>query len=352
MCGVVLFLSIFSGSNIFGEILKTYEINLFGPIGMVIFLGLLSFMIVKYQIFNIKLIATQALVWSLVILIGSQFFFIKVLTNFILTGATFVASIVLGYFLIKSVKKEIQQKEALERLNISLQSLIKQRESLMHLINHKVKSSFTHSKYIFAGLLDGTFGEVNEEVKKRAGQGFEANEVGIKTIDLILNITNMQKGLIKYDLKKLDFRDIVLKVFSEKKITAEKKGLKIEKDIVENGYYVSGDAFWLQEAVNNLIDNSIKYTKQGGIKVELKKSDGKVILSVKDTGIGLTFEDKENLFLEGGRGKNALRTNVESTGYGLYSVKLIIEAHKGRVWAESEGENKGSTFFIELPVTL
>src|SRR3990167_7755195 len=76
--------------------------------------------------------------------------------------------------------------------NESLKNLIKQRESLMHLINHKVKGSFTHSKYIFAGLLDGTFGEVSEEIKKRAAQGLEANDVGIKTVDLVLNAANLR----------------------------------------------------------------------------------------------------------------------------------------------------------------
>jgi signal transduction histidine kinase len=70
---------------------------------------------------------------------------------------------------------------------------------------------------------------------------------------------------------------------------------------------------------------------------------------VKDTGIGITKEDRKNLFTEGGRGKESVKVNVDSTGYGLYTVKLIIEAHKGKVTMESEGAGKGSTFFVELP---
>jgi len=71
--------------------------------------------------------------------------------------------------------------------------------------------------------------------------------------------------------------------------------------------------------------------------------------SVKDNGIGITPEDMKNLFTEGGHGKESIKTNVHSTGYGLYIAKKIIEAHGGRIWAESDGDGKGSVFFVEFP---
>src|SRR3989344_1783790 len=162
---------------------------------MPIFVGFLGYLIVKYHSFNLKLIATEALIWGLSILIGSQFFFIKVTTNFILNGFTFIASIVLGYFLVQSVKREIQQREELAKLDLELEELIKQRENLVHLVTHKVKGSFTRSKYIFAGMLDGTFGEVSPTVKKYAEQGLDSDNMGIETVDLVLNVANMQKGI-------------------------------------------------------------------------------------------------------------------------------------------------------------
>jgi len=235
-----------------------------------------------------------------------------------------------------------------DSLNKELESLIKQRESLMHLVTHKVKGSFTHSKYIFAGILDGTFGSISPELQKIAEKGIESDNVGINTVDLVLNSANMQKGLVKYDMKRTDFKDVVLKVFSEKKVRAEKKGLKMEKEMKDGDYYTLGDFFWLKEAVNNLLENSIRYTREGQIGVKLEKINGKILLSVKDTGVGITDEDKKNLFTEGGRGREAIKINVDSTGYGLYSVKMIIDAHQGRVWAESEGAGRGSTFFMEL----
>ena len=113
-------------------------------------------------------------------------------------------------------------------------------------------------------------------------------------------------------------------------------------------YNTQGDPFWLKEVVNNFIDNAGKYTKEGSVTVGLSRESGKIKFYVKDTGMGITADDKKILFTEGGRGKDSVKVNVDSTGYGLYSVKLIVEAHKGRVWAESEGAGKGSTFFVEL----
>ena len=162
----------------------------------------------------------------------------------------------------------------------------------------------------------------------------------------------MQKGLIKYEMKKIDFREVVLNSLSEKKVPAENKGLAIEENIKKENYFVLGDAFWLKEAVNNFIENSIKYTRVGKITVGIEKKNDKILFSVKDTGVGITDEDKKNLFTEGGRGRESVKINVDSTGYGLYSVKLIVEAHHGRVWAESEGAGKGASFFIELPAVV
>lgn len=239
-----------------------------------------------------------------------------------------------------------------DSLNKDLEESIKQRESLVHLVTHKVKGSFTRSKYIFAGLLDGMFGTISPEIKEIAEKGLESDNMGIETVDLVLNVANMQKGLIKYDMKTVDFKEIVLSSVSDKKISAETKGLKIENKIEmepkDGNYNVLGDPIWLKEAVNNLIENSIKYTKEGGITIGLERKESKLLLSVKDTGVGITEEDKKNLFTEGGRGKESVKVNVDSTGYGLYTVKLIVEAHKGRVWEESGGEGKGSEFFVEL----
>ena len=308
-----------------------------------------SFAIIKYHLFNVKVIATELITFSLWIFILTRTLIAQTVSERIVDGTLFFITVIVGTLLIRSVMREVEQREHIEKLNIDLQTLIKQRESLVHLITHKVKGSFTRTKYIFAGLLDGTFGDITPEVKKMATQGLEFDNGGIQTVDLVLNVANLQNGLIKYDMKNIDFKDIVTKTVEGKKLAIEAKGLKIETDIKEGNYNIMGDTFWLKETVNNLLENSIKYTKEGKIMIGLEQKDKKVLLSVKDTGLGITEEDKQNLFKEGGRGKDSIKVNVDSTGYGLFTVKMVIEEHKGKVWGESEGAGKGSQFYIELP---
>jgi len=348
--GVIVFLLAFSWGNLIGSFTENWTLAQAGLIGMPLFVGFLSYHIVKFHTFNVKLFGAQALVAGLLFAVLGILFIRNIENVRIITLFTLFLVSIAGYSLVQSVKREIERKEELAKLNTQLESLIKQRESLMHLITHKVKGSFTHSKYIFAGILDGSFGEVNEEIKKRATQGIDSDDTGLKTIDLILNTTNMQKGLIKYDMKPLELRSIVALVDGEKKGRAEEKGLKLETHVPTDTFTILGDQFWIKEAVSNLVENSIKYTLKGTININLEKKNDKVLFSVTDTGVGISSEDKKVLFTEGGRGKDSVKVNVDSTGYGLYSVKLIIEAHKGRVWAESNGEEQGSTFFIELPL--
>src|SRR3989344_653152 len=339
--GTILFLLSFVSGNIIGSFTENWTLAQVGLFSMPIFAVFLAYMIVKFKTFNAQVIGAQVLIFALGVSVLGILFIRNIENVRDVAIATLVLIIIVGYLLIRGVRREIKQRE-------ELANLIQQRESLVHLIDHKVKGSFTRSKYVFAEMLDGTFGPISEEIKKRAGEGLESNDAGIKTIDLVLNVSNLQKGGFKYDMKTVDFKEIVKNSIAEKKPPIEAKGLKFIENMGDGNYTTSGDPFWLKEVVNNFIDNAGKYTKEGSVTVMLQKEDSKIKFSVKDTGMGITDEDKKILFTEGGRGKDSMKVNVDSTGYGLYSVKLIVEAHGGRVWAESEGVGKGSTFFVEL----
>ena len=154
-------------------------------------------------------------------------------------------------------------------------------------------------------------------------------------------------------MKKKDVKDLIKEEVIKSKPSADEKKLAFEVSMDESQLYtVNLDRGQFGEhVIRNLIDNSIKYTPQGSIMIKLARAGDKIVFSVKDTGVGLSDEDRGRLFTEGGRGKDSMKVNVHSTGYGLYIAKQIVEAHGGKIWVESEGPNKGSTFFVELPVS-
>jgi len=343
-----LFLSVFGVTEYIASITGVYEYNLYSLFLLPVFLIAIIYSVFELDIFNVKILSTYYLVFGLMILMGGQLFFVNSTADQLLTGLTILITIGLSFILFKNLKRESDQRLYIQKLNVKLEALLAQRESLTHLVTHKVKGSFTRSKYIFAEMLEGTFGKISKDLKDMAEKGLRSDNEGIDTVDLVLNAANLQTGTVKYEMKPIDFKEIVLRFVEEKKGPAELKGLKFETDIKSGDYNMSGDAFWLKEVVHNLIDNSVKYTKEGSIKVGLEKKENKILFYVKDTGVGINAEDKKNLFKEGGRGKNSVSINVDSTGYGLFTVKLIVDAHKGKIWAESEGDNKGTTFFVEL----
>ena len=107
----------------------------------------------------------------------------------------------------------------------------------------------------------------------------------------------------------------------------------------------------MKTAIYNVVDNGLKYTQKGGVTIKLQIVNGKLQIVVKDTGIGIKKEEIAELFEKTfERGKEAEKLYTTGRGIGLYISKNFIEAHQGKIWAESEGEGKGSTFYIELPI--
>ena len=113
--------------------------------------------------------------------------------------------------------------------------------------------------------------------------------------------------------------------------------------------YASVDIDFLREAVNNLVENAIKYTAEGGgIWVNVRGDDDRVLINVTDTGIGISPDDLKHVFQKFYRADNSQTRTVGGTGLGLYLVKQRVEAMGGKVWAESSfGE--GSTFYLSFP---
>ena len=112
---------------------------------------------------------------------------------------------------------------------------------------------------------------------------------------------------------------------------------------------MKADADRIGQVLTNLIDNAIKYTEKGIIKVTVEETDGGIKVAVNDHGFGFEKVDEANFFQKFYRGENVKGTNVTGTGLGLYVCRKFIEAHGGKVWAHSPGLGQGSEFGFWLP---
>ncbi len=211
--GSILFLLSFSGANIAGSVASiinpdnpdNWKILQYGLFGMPVFMGFLAYLIVRYQAFNIKVIATQAIVIALSILIGAQLFFIKTQINFFLTSITFLLSILFGSMLIRSVKNEIERKEELQIVtdklaaaNVELKRLDQSKTEFISIASHQLRTPLTAIKGFVSLLLEGSYGTVPVAIADILNKVYTANERIIHLVEDLLNVSRMESGRLQY----------------------------------------------------------------------------------------------------------------------------------------------------------
>ncbi len=354
---VVVFLFIFFLSNFYGELTRVYEFNLWGPIGMVVFLSLTAYMIVKFKTFDIKLVGAQALIFALIVLIGSQFFFIQNNTNRFLTAITLIITGAIGINLVRSVKKEValreriqKQEKELEKANTRLTELDQLKSEFVSLATHQIRGPLTAIKGYASMMIQGDLGKVPENLEGTIHTIYDSSTALTGVVQDFLDISRIEQGRMKYDFSIFDLGKLVYDVAQELDPTIVRKGLKIKLDIEKN-LVVNADIGKLRQVFENLIDNAIKYSPKGTIIVTAKRTEEKMAqVSIKDNGVGIKPETLPKLFQKFSRAEDASKANILGTGLGLYVARQLITALKGTITAESEGEGKGSTFVVELPL--
>ncbi|MBU1102846.1 ATP-binding protein [Patescibacteria group bacterium] len=250
----------------------------------------------------------------------------------------------------QTLQQEVDRQTAeLKKANIELRKLDQAKSDFISIASHQLRTPLSAIKGFLSMVVEGSYGAVNADVKDKLEKTYESNERLSRLVDDLLDLSHMEGGKMEFHFAKVDFGAMVASVAEELALQAAKKKLKLEFANPSQQLFVLADEEKLRQVVMNLIDNAIKYTEKGGVEISLGKTDGHVEFSVKDTGLGMTPEELANLFKKFVRGANAPRYHTEGSGVGLYVAKLLIEAHKGEVWAESEGEGRGSTFFVKMP---
>lgn len=356
--GSLFFLLSFSGANILGSITGRWEILQYGLFGMPVFLIFLAYLIVRYKAFNMKLFGVQVLVSALIILIGAQLFFVKTMVNFFLTSSTFLIAVVFGIMLIRSVRQEIERKEELQTMadrlavaNDQLRKLDSSKSEFISIASHQLRTPLTAIKGFVSLLLEGSYGVVPGPISDVLNKIYTSNERIIQLVENLLSISRIESGKIQYEYADVRVEDMLSELRDTFMISAKKKELELVFDEVKTPLpLVWVDRQKALEVISNLIDNALKYTSAGNVTVRVEAVAGAVRVAVSDTGIGMSADTMPYLFVKFSRGKDVGRLHANGTGLGLYVGKQMIEAQGGRIWAESAGEGKGSTFFVELPV--
>jgi signal transduction histidine kinase len=163
----------------------------------------------------------------------------------------------------------------------------------------------------------------------------------------ILDLERVQSGTLTFE--ECVIGDIIRSSAHEFEDQAAKRGVKLLIDVPDSLPTVTGDRQQLVQAVSNLIENAVKFTLEGGsVRVSAEHIEDQVVIHVADTGIGIPPEAQPRIFERFFRARHPGAEQISGTGLGLSLVKAVIDAHKGRIWLESE-VNKGTTMHLVLP---
>jgi signal transduction histidine kinase len=229
-----------------------------------------------------------------------------------------------------------------------LRETARKQQELLKFLSHEVKGHLTKSKAAFAAIIEGDFGPVTEPISGLARSALEDSQKGVDTVMSILDNSNTESGEVSIVAKPFDLAVCVRRAVAEFQPAATQKRLSLVSSIAEP-CVINGDEQKIERhVIRNFLDNAIRYTPAGQIDVVLEKVNGMGRISVSDTGVGINSADMQKLFTQGGHGENSKQVNPESTGYGLFIAKQIVDKHGGRIWARSQGAGSGSTFTAEF----
>lgn len=332
----------------FYDIARFYFI---GDYSTIFLLGFTAFAIIKQELFGIKVVLTQFLVGIIAIVLLTQAITSENLLDFAWKFIIFIVFVYFGFLLIKSVINEIKRRAELQKLYEEVDKLSKTKSEFISIASHQLRTPLTAVKGYISMIIEGSYGKPGKKLVKPLENVYESNERLIRLVNDLLNLSRLESGKIKLAPQIMSLEEMVISIVNELKINAENKGLYIKLlEPIEPLPQITADPDKLRQVVLNVVDNAIKYTKTGGITVEVNKIGSSEQVRVSDTGAGMDQNEINSLFQMFTRATAGTQLHTEGAGIGLYVARQFIEMHGGKIWAESKGTGQGSTFIIELPI--
>ena len=264
----------------------------------------------------------------------------------------------LHYEEIKNFSKKLEKEvtDATKELRIAnkkLKQLDVAKSEFVSIASHQLRTPLTIIKGYISMMLDGSFGRMSKILKESLIKVYISNERLIQLVENLLNISRIESGRLTFRYEVMQLEKIINSVVEELSSTAKQKGLKLKYNASKKLLpQIKIDSEKIRQVVLNLVDNAIKYTKSGYIDICLRQIDDDLFFCASDSGMGIANKDLLGLFDKFTRGADTSLVHTEGTGLGLYVAKQMIVAHKGKIWAESDGPGRGSKFCFTLPINL
>lgn len=331
----------------------------YGNIGVSIYVAFVAYAITRHHFLNLKVIATEMLVFSLWLVIFVRAALAESMSDRVSTVIQLMITLLVGVFLIRGVEKEVEQREKielqekeLEERTTRLQELDHQKSEFLSFASHQLRTPLTAIKWSAGSLIDGTYGKVPQNLAEPIETILEESARMAVLVNDYLNVSRIEQGRMEYHFAEINLSDAIQEVATELEPQLNKKGLTLKVELPKEPAVVWGDRGKLTQIFGNIVDNSLKYTPEGSIAMSLhvNKKEKTARVEIRDTGIGMDAENAKKIFEKYVRGDNAIEINSAGSGLGLFIVRTFVAAHKGKIWAESDGINKGTRFLVEFPL--
>lgn len=385
MLGVVIFLVSLLGTNIWGSLTggNGWKVTQYGFFGVLVFLAVLVYIIVRYGAFNTRLLGAQVLVWALGFSVFSILFITNIQVIQIVDAITLIFVAGAGFLLVRSVKIQAEQSDQLEKLTKKLQDLTvhlqervdeqtqeikkayliekqarenleelnKAKDRLILTTQHQMRTPLSGTKWTLKMLIDGEFGPLSADQKSYLVKASESNNRMIGVVDDMLS--SIQINSVKSaDIVPINLIDLLDKVTFDLNSQIKRKGVVIKLIRSDKpSPIITNEEEKIRLIFQNLIENAIRYSHEGGeIDVSFELGNDDVLVSVVDRGIGIPKDVQKYVFERFFRATNAIKAETDGTGLGLFVTKSILEKINGKIWFESK-EGKGTSFHFTIPLS-
>ncbi|MBU0723058.1 PAS domain-containing sensor histidine kinase [Patescibacteria group bacterium] len=230
--------------------------------------------------------------------------------------------------------------------------LSRSKSDFINIAAHQFRTPLSAIKWILNMVLGGDKGIISSPQKKLLTKAYHTNEKMILLVDNLLNVTRIEDNRFGYAFKESSIIEAITDVVSELRLMAETGKVTLTFEKLDNIKPFIFDFSRIQLAIHNLINNAIKYTREGGtVKISLTQEDNDVVVEIQDSGIGIPADQIKQTFTKFFRAVNVSRLQISGSGLGLFIVKDIITRHGGIIGVKSI-ENKGTTVTVRLPMRM